>query len=168
MAVMIAGVLSLPIVSRVYLKTEQKVRQYSMQLYQSGLNAMGLQPIPSEATFNEMIDRAAERHRVPKALVHSIAVTESAKNPEATSKSGARGIMQVMPFNASRCGIEPYELYNPKLNIECGVKILAENLKNNSVPNALCLYNSGKPCSKSSPQETKDYLVKVLENLPMS
>ena len=123
----------------------------------------------SKETYKNMMSLTAKEYHVSDKLVHAVALTESRLDPEVTSQVGARGIMQVMPFNASKCGIDKQDLYNAQKNIRCGIQILAKNLSvSRNTADALCLYNSGKKCSASSPQETKEYLVRVLNNLNLS
>lgn len=164
----VVGVFMLPVVSHLYLKFEEVAVSKAVASYYGTLEKVGLQPKPSDRTYDRMIDAAADKVGIPRRLLHGVALQESQKNPEATSKVGARGLLQVMPFNAKRCGLEPQDLYNAQLNIACGALILAQNLKGNTVSDALCIYNSGKKCSESSPLETKKYLLKVLDQIPLS
>ncbi|NIQ12846.1 MAG: transglycosylase SLT domain-containing protein, partial [Candidatus Dadabacteria bacterium] len=47
--------------------------------------------------FSPAVDNVAKRYRLPKSLVHAVITAESAYNPEAISKAGAVGLMQLMP-----------------------------------------------------------------------
>jgi Soluble lytic murein transglycosylase and related regulatory proteins (some contain LysM/invasin domains) len=50
---------------------------------------------------------------------------ESGGNPNAISSAGAIGLMQIMPATgASECGLTREQLFDPELNIRCGVKYL--------------------------------------------
>ena len=50
--------------------------------------------------------RAAKAHKIPASLLHAIISAESSYNPEAVSKAGAVGLMQLMPATASRYGVK--------------------------------------------------------------
>lgn len=69
------------------------------------------------------IAAAAARHGVEEALVRAVIHAESAFNPNAISRAGAQGLMQLMPATASRFGIT--DIFVPSENIEGGVSYLA-------------------------------------------
>ena len=92
---------------------------------------------------------------------------ESAFNPRALSRTGAIGLMQLMPFNASRVGLTQADLWNPRLNILAGVRLLAVLLAHyqGDLISTLVAYNAGprKPLAPI-PQngETPEYVRRVL------
>lgn len=105
---------------------------------------------------------------VPPSLVLAVIKQESAFNPRAESACGARGLMQVMPYNAEKLGLSSgADLWNPRLNILAGVRLLAVLLKHydGDVIAALVAYNSG-PKAKDSPipqnGETPQYVLRIL------
>lgn len=69
------------------------------------------------------ISGAAARHGVDEALVRAVIHAESAFNPNAISRAGAQGLMQLMPATASRFGVT--DVFTPGENIEGGVSYLA-------------------------------------------
>lgn len=76
-------------------------------------------------------------------LLLAVAKTESAFNPFAESKAGAKGLFQIMPFHYERLGISnPFE---PKQSLVGGSKILAEELAryDGDTNLALAAYNAG-------------------------
>lgn len=138
--------------------------------YFRAIDSLGLQPKPSDVAYLKLIDMEAEKQGVPKALARAVAVTESNIDPDATSPKGAAGVMQVMAkYHLKNCGLKnSQELYNARKNIECGVLILKQNLEAaGNAADALCMYNSGRRCSASSPRETQEYMVKILKNYPL-
>lgn len=78
---------------------------------------------PYDAMFKEV----GEEFEVDWLLLSAIASVESKFVPDAVSKAGAVGIMQVMPKVARRMGYERDSLLNPRICIEVAAKILHEN-----------------------------------------
>ena len=93
--------------------------------------------------FNEIITRAADRYEVDSALIKAVIMTESAYNPKAVSKQGAKGLMQLMPGTARALGVK--NAFNPAHNINGGVKYLRQLLDtfDNNIELALAAYNAG-------------------------
>lgn len=121
--------------------------------------------------FLEEIDAAVADVRtvyaVPPALVRAVIQQESAGNPKALSPVGAVGLMQVMPFNATKLGLKSEkDLWVPRLNILAGVRLLAALLQHyrGDVVSALVAYNSGPkaPARVPSNGETPGYVVNIL------
>lgn len=75
------------------------------------------------AAYSAEIAAAAARHGVDEALVRAVIHAESAFNPNAISRAGAQGLMQLMPATASRFGVT--DVFVPSENIEGGVSYLA-------------------------------------------
>ena len=55
--------------------------------------------------FSGKIAAVARRYRVPEALLHAVVAVESAYDPNAVSRAGAVGLMQLMPSTARRYGV---------------------------------------------------------------
>jgi soluble lytic murein transglycosylase-like protein len=90
-----------------------------------------------------LAEQAAERHGIDWALVAAVATVESKWHPGATSRVGARGLMQVMPRTGQRlkCG----DLYDPEENLECGARLLGRLMRryDGQVVYALSAYAAG-------------------------
>ena len=93
--------------------------------------------------FNPMISSAADRYEVDPALIKAVIMAESAYNPKAVSKKGAKGLMQLMPGTARALGVK--NAFNPAHNINGGVKYLKQLLDtfNDDTKLALAAYNAG-------------------------
>ena len=90
------------------------------------------------------IDAAAKLHGVDPAIVRAIIHAESAYNPNALSRVGAQGLMQLMPATARRFGVG--NAFDATQNIAGGVQYLAWLLKrfNGDLSLAAAGYNAGE------------------------
>jgi len=62
--------------------------------------------IASKARFDQMVAEVALVHGLDGALLHAVISVESRYNPNAVSKAGAVGLMQLMPATAKRYGVK--------------------------------------------------------------
>ena len=94
--------------------------------------------------YAPVIDHAAMRYGVHPDLIDSVIRTESAFNPRAVSRKGARGLMQLMPGTASLLGIR--DAFDPLQNIDGGVRHLRALLQRyrGKLALALAAYNAGE------------------------
>lgn len=84
-------------------------------------------------TYEDIFKKHSEKYGVPVALAYGITRQESAFNPNVRSWADAFGLMQMIPEKANelskKYGI-PYkdfnDLYNPDINVEMGVALLAD------------------------------------------
>ena len=110
------------------------------------------------------VDGAAKRHGVDSALIRAIIETESSWRPNARSKVGAMGLMQLMPKTAKWLGVR--NAYDPAQNIEGGSKYIAQLIRQfgGNVSKALMAYNCGPGNVKKGriPAESRRYAQKVL------
>jgi hypothetical protein len=114
----------------------------------------------------KMVREAAERHHVDPALVRAVIETESNWNPEAVSRKGALGLMQLIPTTAQRFGVN--DVFNPKQNVDAGVRYLRTLLEryNGNLDLALAAYNAGEGAVDRahgipSYRETRNYVQRV-------
>jgi soluble lytic murein transglycosylase-like protein len=96
------------------------------------------------AAYQAEIARAAKDYGVEEAVVRAIIHAESAFNPNALSRVGAQGLMQLMPGTARRFGVG--NAFDAAQNIRGGVQYLAWLLKrfNGNVALAAAGYNAGE------------------------
>ena len=133
----------------------------------SGVLAGGL-PAPSLAdSFDPIILRTARGFGVDPALVKAVIAAESAFQPEAVSRVGALGLMQLMPATAAKLGVE--DPLDPDQNIEGGTRYLRAMLdRYRDVRRALAAYNAGPEAVDSFGgvppyHETRVYVSRVLD-----
>ncbi len=79
------------------------------------------------AAYQAEITAAAKDYGVDEAVVRAIIHAESAFNPNALSRVGAQGLMQLMPATARRFGVS--NAFDASQNIRGGVQYLAFLLK---------------------------------------
>jgi hypothetical protein len=115
---------------------------------------------------DQLVQEAAERHRVDPALVRAVIETESNWNPGAYSRKGAIGLMQLIPTTAQRFGAN--DAFNPKQNVDAGVRYLKTLLEryNGNLDLALAAYNAGEGAVDRAHgipayRETRNYVQKV-------
>jgi len=96
------------------------------------------------AAYQQEISSAAREFGVEEAIVRAIIHAESAFNPNALSRVGAQGLMQLMPATARRFGVG--NAFDAAQNIRGGVQYLAWLLKrfNGDLTLAAAGYNAGE------------------------
>ncbi|MDY4425822.1 MAG: lytic transglycosylase domain-containing protein [Helicobacter sp.] len=111
---------------------------------------------------------AGKKYGIDPQLLWAIAKTESQLNPNALNQNNKNGsydigIMQINSIHLNelwtKYGISEDDLYNPRLNIHIGAKILKDclNKHNNNLINGITCYNGRI--------ENNPYGEKVLDNL---
>jgi hypothetical protein len=97
-----------------------------------------------DARYDSYIVESSRRYNIDPLLIYSQMHQESSFKLRATSYKGASGLMQLMPATARRFGVT--DIYDPKQNIEAGVKYMRWLLDtfNQDVVLALAGYNAGE------------------------
>lgn len=121
------------VASKLYVKIEEKIDNYNY---------------PFE--YGDIISKYSEEYNVPESVILSMIKVESSFNPDAVSKAGACGLMQLMPdtfkWLASTLG-ETYseeDIFVPDINIKYGTYFVATLYsKLNNWSNVYAAYNAG-------------------------
>jgi len=117
--------------------------------------------------LDSFFEAAGQKYNLSPDLLKAVAKVESTFRPHITSKSGAMGIMQLMPGTARYLGVD--DPFDPEQNIMGGTRYLRENLDrfDGDIKLALAAYNAGWPAVKKHGgippfRETQAYVPKVL------
>lgn len=124
--------------------------------------------VARSADYDAVIEKWATAYDVEPALIRAVIRAESGFNLRAVSRSGARGLMQLMPTTAKAHGVR--NPYSAEDNIRGGVKHLRGLLDRygGNVTMALAAYNAGEAHvdrHRGMPPiaETKSYVARVLK-----
>jgi soluble lytic murein transglycosylase-like protein len=131
---------------------------------QNSLSSSGF----SQLDVSVAIDKAAARHNVDPNLVRALVKVESNFNPNAVSRKGAMGLMQLMPQTARQLNLT--NPFNPEQNVDAGVRHLKQLLESygGDVRLSLAAYNAGAGAvarSSGIPRyaETRNYVRRITE-----
>lgn len=179
----IARHLAVELLVKVYRKTID-VKQYHAiweREYVQRTRIQSLQPTAASGGFtteyDALINAAAKTHRIRPELLFAQIAQESRFNPNAVSRVGAVGLMQLMPDTAKDLKLKDIEgkgdeRYDPVKNIDAGAKYLSGRLEeyNGNEELALAAYNAGpgnvKKYNYAIPPftQTQHYVKTILAN----
>ena len=120
-----------------------------------------------KANYAPLIERFSVDAGLAPELIHAIVSVESCYDPNARSRVGAQGLMQLMPATASELGVT--DSFDPEQNLRGGIRYMAKLARqfNYNYRHALAAYNAG-PGAVSRFNgippypETRDYVKKVM------
>ncbi|EOY4401229.1 transglycosylase SLT domain-containing protein [Klebsiella michiganensis] len=120
-----------------------------------------------------MMGKLEALYNLPAGLLRSVALTESGGDQFAVSGAGAQGLFQFMPGTARDMGLRGNDVFNPMKAAEAAARYLSMLLQKNGgdLNKTLASYNWGignvqKYGMALMPGETRQYIPKVLSNMP--
>lgn len=121
----------------------------------------------TKAEMKEILAHAGDAHNIDADLLASVVRAESGGQVKAISRTGAKGLMQLMPGTANEMGVE--DAFRPEQNIAGGTAYLDTLLTryHDNVALALAAYNAGpgavdKYHGVPPYRETRAYVARVI------
>jgi soluble lytic murein transglycosylase-like protein len=123
-------------------------------------------PLP-DPVVDVLVDESARRESLPPALLREVMRRESGFRNCAASRSGAKGLMQLMPATARQLGVR--NVFDPRQNVAAGARFLKTLIERyeGDLTLALGAYNAGpgrvdEAGGVPAIQETQDYISAIL------
>ena len=126
---------------------------------------------PASSSVDAFVAEAAVRFAIPERWIRVVLQAESAGDPQAVSRAGAMGLMQIMPATWRELrrrhglGADPFD---PRDNILAGAAYLRAMADRFGSPGFLAAYNAGperyaehRATGRPLPRETRAYLAKL-------
>jgi hypothetical protein len=127
--------------------------------------AINVELLLGSTPYGQIISAMSQAHGVDPLLVRALIQVESNYKPHAKSSKGAMGLMQLMPQTAREYKVR--NPYDPKTNVEAGIKKLKSLIDKWGVELALAAYNAGEGAVQRFNgippyRETRDYVTRIL------
>lgn len=123
--------------------------------------------------YLEVLTKVLKKESLDPIIVLSLIRQESVFNPQARSRVGARGLMQLMPKTAKRFknSVRDSHLVNPNINIDLGTKYFKNLIKryDGNLVYVLSAYNAGESRVerwKNLYFDTDETILKNIESIP--
>ncbi len=117
--------------------------------------------------LRRLVQEVSTEHGVDPKLIDALVHVESGYNPNAVSRKGAMGLMQLMPATAKRLKVD--DPFNPAENVRGGVEEFSRlvNRYSGNLQLALAAYNAGEGAVSKYQgvppyAETRSYISKIL------
>jgi soluble lytic murein transglycosylase-like protein len=126
-----------------------------------------LAALPLLPHLTPLIEPAARKYGLDSRLVAAVIWVESSGDPKAESRTGAKGLMQLMPATARSLGVS--NAFDPAQNVEGGTRYLKQQLDDHrDLSLALAAYNAGPTAVALHGgippyRETENYVRRVLD-----
>jgi soluble lytic murein transglycosylase-like protein len=131
------------------------------------LSPVTIMTAPTKEELQEMLAHAGAAHHIDEDLLASVVRAESGGQVKAVSRTGARGLMQLMPATATAMGVD--DAFRPDQNIAGGTAYLDALLTryHDNLALALAAYNAGpgavdKYHGIPPYHETREYVARVI------
>lgn len=125
-------------------------------------------PSSAKPEVRDLLQHAGQQHNVDTELLAAVVHAESAGRSTAVSRTGAQGLMQLMPGTARQLGVK--DAFAPDQNINGGSAYLDQLLTryHDNLPLALAAYNAGpgavdKYHGVPPYRETRAYVARVIK-----
>ena len=122
---------------------------------------------PTTLELHQLIATAGAKHNIDADLLAAVVRAESGNQPHAVSRTGARGLMQLMPGTARQLGVK--DSFAPDQNINGGTAYLDQLLTryHDNIAFALAAYNAGpgavdKHHGVPPYRETRAYVARII------
>jgi soluble lytic murein transglycosylase-like protein len=123
--------------------------------------------LPTATEMSLMLSKAGGQHHIDADMLASVVKAESGGHVRAVSRTGARGLMQLMPGTATQLGVA--DAFQADQNIAGGSAYLDQLLTryHDNVPFALAAYNAGPGAVDRwhgipPYRETREYVARVI------
>jgi hypothetical protein len=133
----------------------------------AGATPAAAAPAPDAAALHQMVSKAGGEHNLDIDLLESVIRAESGGQIHAVSRTGARGLMQLMPGTAEELGVT--DSFAADQNINGGTAYLNGLLEryHDDLPLALAAYNAGPAAVDKYHgippyRETRSYVARVI------
>jgi len=138
----IAGVESVPD-PPVEVKPEISALDPKLPVTSEKVDSKGVDAHLTAADLHQLLSKAGSEHNVDEDLLASVVKMESGGYTHATSRAGARGLMQLMPGTAQQLGVA--DSFAPEQNVRGGTAYLDGLLTryHDNIALALAAYNAG-------------------------
>lgn len=145
-----------------------EVNQYLDAHETATANVSNVNRVFAQQDINNAIELAAQRHNVDPNLVRAVIKVESNFNPNAVSRKGAMGLMQLMPNTARQLNVQ--NPFDPEQNVDAGVRHLKHLMESfgGDVKLTLAAYNAGAGAVSRSAgvphiRETRNYVKRITQ-----
>lgn len=150
----------------VIVKVEPDEVEYPDEVLETAATGPALvEPPAVPERYRQLVAATAAKHGVDARLVHAVIQVESGYQSRARSPKGARGLMQLLPSTGRQYGA--LDLFDPKVNVDAGVRHLKSLLGRFELPTALAAYNAGEGAVARFGgippfRETRHYVTRIL------